>query len=251
MRHAYKAIVVGVFAICTHLVAAEDPVPGVISLDDYMEKLQREVTIGGRLYCQDKFEEENFKDCKSFNSLKARGCYGETTRDMSVENRYENTCKEIEALQRASTSTIDHFDLKSKDWWRSIPAEVIPMPGGIYTDKLWEKEKLNREELVKGKLLGQLDFLKLVVGLSSIEAVIGSTKSECGETHDTLRIAAVLLADFDGDGIAELLLQGYRLDDSDSCLLGSGNSMGAAFSALVKKSNPTSTPIVMNYPNVD
>ena len=56
---------------------------------------------------------------------------------------------------------------------------------------------------------------------------------------------AVLLADFDGDGVAELLVKGSRAYQSESCLLGSGNSLGGGFSVLINKDSLLAIPTVV------
>ena len=121
-----------------------------------------------------------------------------------------------------------------------------PDNSGIYNDSSWEITKVAREKLVKGKLLGEIAFSKVSATKESLEAILSINKGECGEVEDFFKISIEKIADFNSDGIAELLLKGYRVKRSDSCSLGSGNSLGAGFSVLVQKKGATETPVVIN-----
>jgi hypothetical protein len=59
---------------------------------------------------------------------------------------------------------------------------------------------------------------------SEVELVLRVSKQDCDEGLDVLRFSFVLPADFDHDGIAELLIRGFRRNQSESCLLGAGNA---------------------------
>ena len=164
---------------------------------------------------------------------------------MSMESRYSDLCKEIEKFKNAKPATANYFKIDSGDWWKSLPAEVIPMPGGIYSDSSWEIAKDARDKLVVGKTLGEISFSKVSTTKKSLEAVISVSKEECGEVEDYFQLSIEQISDFNGNGLADLLLKGYRVERSDSCMLGSGNSLGAGFSVLVQKRNKTETPEII------
>ena len=234
-----------------HISAGE--VVEIKSIEIYKTLLSNKEKEGGKLFCEEGEGGKRliFNSCESFNSLKSKGCYGNSTREIRNESRYALLCREIDVLQKANSSANAYFDLSTKGWWKSLPAEVIPMSGGVYSDASWEKAETALKRMVKDKLLGDLELDKVTVTMGNIDIVIESANEECGVIEDFLRISPVALADFDNDGVAELLLKGYRLDRSDSCSLGSGNSLGAEFSILVKKAGLTVTPAVMDYLNVE
>jgi hypothetical protein len=209
-----------------------------------------EVQSGGVLYCEENSIGKNieFKNCESFTALKKKGCFGYSTYAMSVESRYSMVCGEIDAIKKSSSSKINYFELESSDWWKSIPAEVIPVSGGVYSDESWKIAKLKRDKLVAGKVLGDLKLVNLSRESGVLNTTLNESTQECGLVNDTFKLSAKLLADFDQDGIAELLLKGYRVDTSDSCSLGSGNSLGAGFIVLLKKVSLSEAPIVLAYP---
>ncbi len=215
----------------------------------YFEKLLEDEKIGGRLSCEkdaeENFEIVEFNSCDAFFELQEKGCFGHTTLDMNVEHWYMGVCNEIEAFKQASVSAVDYFDLDAPDWWKRLPAEVIPMPSGIYTQEAWNEESLEREKKVSGKLFGELDFVDVTVENEGIEVILASQNMDCGEVIDFFYMRPILLADFDNDGIADLLLKGTRRLQSETCLLGSGNSLGASLSIIVKKSTSSETPIVL------
>jgi len=124
------------------------------------------------------------------------------------------------------------------------------MSGGVYSDESWEMAAAKRQKLVVDKLLGVLAFSEIESGHGRFAATLEITELECGEIHNRLEMAATLLADFDGDGIAELLLEGYRVDRSETCSLGTGNSLGASFSVLVKKDTPDAQVVVLKVPGI-
>jgi len=217
---------------------------------DYSKDLLSKVQSGGTLYCEDNSIGKNieFKNCESFTTLKKQGCFGYSTYAMSVESRYSIVCSEINTIKKASSSKVNFFALDSPNWWKSIPAEVIPMSGGIYSDESWNIAKLERDKFVAGKVLGDLQLVNLSIESGVFNAILSESTQECGLVNDTFKLSVKLLADFDQDGIAELLLKGYRVDNSDTCSLGSGNSLGAGFIVLLKKSSLSEAPIVLAYP---
>jgi hypothetical protein len=216
--------------------------------DAHLEKLLEREKKGGQLYCEYETgdKRESFKSCESFLLLKKKGCYGNSTYEMSIEFGYSDLCKEIEILRKAKPATANYFKIDSDDWWKTLPAEIIPMPGGIYNDSSWEVAKVARDKLVEGKILGQISFSKVSATKGSLEAVISISKEECGDVEDYFKISTAQVADFNGDGLADLLLKGYRVDRSDSCNLGSGNSLGAGFSVLVQKKGANETPVIIS-----
>lgn len=171
--------------------------------------------------------------------------------DISMESRYAATCAKVEALVNAETSSKHYFTLESADWWQALPAEVIPMSGGIYSDESWDVAKQQRDELVAGKELSELSMTEITDEPGHFAATLELREDECGETRNRIEMRATLLADFDNDGIAELLIEGYRVDRSDTCSLGSGNSLGAAFSVVLKRASPDSQIIVTSVPGIN
>ena len=230
---------------------AQDLEQSLMTIEEYLEELKSVESEEGNLFCPNQDGEKWFKynNCKEFMTLRQQGCYGNSTYDMKVEYRHKNACEEIEAVKQASTVNTNYFILNSKDWWQSLPAEIIPMKGGIYSDKSWARGKIELDKLVSGKLLGDLNYKNESVNNDMVKFILGTRIFEsCGEINDILLFHPVLLADFDEDGIAELLLKGYRADMSESCPLGSGNSLGADFSALLKKANATERATILPYP---
>jgi len=167
-----------------------------------------------------------------------------------MEIRYESMCGMMSALASAKDSNLHFFSIESADWWKTLPADLIPMTGGIYSDRSWEKAVAKRNALVEGKVLGELPFTEVVADRGRFAAAVEVTKSDCGEIRNHLEFSATLLADFDGDGIAELLLEGYRVNKSDNCPLGTGNSLGASFRVLLKKEKPDAQISVLKVPGI-
>jgi hypothetical protein len=221
------------------------------TIDEYRTELSLEEKSGGKLYCEKSTDKkrENFSSCESFLNLQKRGCYGRSTRAIGTELRYEMLCREIEVLNLAKSTAINYFELESDDWWKLLPADIIPMPGGVYSDASWKGAKITREKLVKNKLLGDSNVEKVTFVKDGVVLILNTRADECGVVEDHLKISPVLLADFDKDGIAELLIKGYRLFLSESCHLGSANTLGAGYSTLVKKTGMSAKPIVLKYPN--
>jgi hypothetical protein len=220
------------------------------SINEYSSNLLSKEKIGGFLYCEKDTEGKRieFKSCQKFSELIHMGCFGNSTYEAGVEIRYSDMCAELQTIKKATSPRLSYFNLKSPSWWKSIPAEVIPMSGGIYSDEGWMIAKSERESLVAGKTLGDFKLQNMDTKEGGLEVVLSKITQECGIINDTLKFSVALVADFDNDGVAELLLEGYRVDKSDTCSLGSGNSLGASFSALVKKVNQKAVPIVLSYP---
>lgn len=124
------------------------------------------------------------------------------------------------------------------------------MSGGVYSDESWKIAAAEQQELVAGKMLGELPLSEIEAGQGRLATTVETTELYCGEVYNRLEMKATLLADFDRDGVAELLLEGYRVDRSDTCGLGTGNSLGAAFSVVVKKESPDAPIVVLSVPGI-
>ena len=220
------------------------------SINEYKESLFAQENSGGSLQCDSDAEPktEDYKSCTSFYSLREKGCHGYNQFDMNQAAQYELLCREIKALDRASAASINYFDMESTDWWKSIPAEVIPYRGGINNQDGLDEERLFRDNLVVGKSLGDIDFVKLSVSPNSLVATLSTEEVEaCGRIEDVFYFRVALLADFDGDGISELWLKGSRAYQSETCHLGSANTLGAGFSAYVNRDGPMEVPSAIRY----
>jgi hypothetical protein len=222
-----------------------------MSVKEYLNVLKSTEGKGGSLFCKSKGGGESFKygNCADFKSLKKKGCYGYTTREMGAEITYEGICDEINAIKRAGPATIDYFNPNAQGWWKSLPAEIIPISGGAYSDDSYAQAKAERRKLVSGKTLGQLQVKSQTVKNGQIELVLNIDKDECGEIRDTFGFWTVLLADFDNDGISELLIKGFRRYESESCFLGTANNLGTGFGALLKKTKSANKPVLLLYPS--
>ena len=225
----------------------------VSSLDEYVVELKNDSPKGGELYCESSSggERHSYDSCESFFELRQNGCFGYSMYDISMESRFAATCAKVAALSGAQHSTEHYFSLESADWWQTLPAEVIPMSGGIHSDESWAIAKQRRDELVAGKKLYEISMSEVSSEPGQFSATLELRKSDCGETRNRLELKAAVLADLDGDGIAELLIEGYRVDRSDTCRLGSGNSLGAAFTLVLKKANSDNPISVSNFPRID
>jgi len=78
-----------IFGAAVYQVIVENAVV-IKSIDEYKEQLSNEERKRGKLYSEDcsSGNREDFKNCKSFSSLKERGCFGYTTRETGTEMRY-------------------------------------------------------------------------------------------------------------------------------------------------------------------
>ena len=208
-----------------------------ISIKEYKEALLVLENRGGSLYCPDLESDKQFSDCKSFESLREKGCYGYSTAAMRMESRYSNNCMELNNLRKAKTPKQNFFDLSTKIWWQELPADIIPISGGVNSDESWKSSKDKRDSMVKGKLMKDLDLHQVSTFLDRVEIVIAVKQMECGEIQDYMEIDTIVFADFNNDEIAELMLKGHRVDRSETCPLGSGNSLGAEFTAILSKSS--------------
>ena len=89
------------------------------------------------LYCEAQSDGERhpYDSCQSFSALRERGCFGRSTYDMSMESRYAAKCDNAKALITAKNSSTHYFSIDSVDWWKTLPAEVIPISDGVYSDE--------------------------------------------------------------------------------------------------------------------
>ncbi len=222
------------------------------SLDSYRERFSVDVDGGGELYCETASggEHQWFDSCASFSDLRERGCSGYTMSDIQFESAYAARCATMEALENAEESAIYYFALDSADWWQAVPAEVIPMSGGVYSEEGWELARQERDAMVAGKDLGELSMTEVSSELSQFAATLELREMECGEIRNRIEIRAVVLADFDNDGIADLLVKGNRRDYSESCRLGSGSSLGGAFTVVLSKTGPDQPIVVTEVPGI-
>ena len=225
----------------------------IASLDEYLVTLKNDSPNGGELYCETSSggERHPYDSCESFSELRDKGCFGYSMYDISMESRFAAVCAKVEALSGAEHSSEHYFSLESADWWQTLPAEVIPMSGGIHSGESWAIAKQRRDEFVEGKILNEISMSEVSSEPGHFSATLELRKDDCGETRNRLEMNAAMLADLDGDGVAELLIEGYRVDRSDTCSLGSGNSLGAAFSVVLKKGSSESPISVSSFPTIN
>ncbi|MBE9203937.1 hypothetical protein IQ218_11410 [Synechocystis salina LEGE 06099] len=119
------------------------------------------------------------------------------------------------------------------------------MRSGIYSEKSWDNETKKLNQLTKDKLFGELEFQKIAMDNQSVELLLSTTTADCGMINDTLTLSAILLADFDQDCIAELLIKGDRRNVSQKCYLGTGNILGESSTIVLKKSGADENMSVM------
>ena len=209
-----------------------------ITIDEYKAALFDFNFQSATLYCEDlpdTAQHQSYRTCSEFKALKTRKCYGYSTYDMAMEMRFENACAELALIEQTSAPNVNFFDLTSGNWWWTIPAELIPMSGGIYSDEGYELAKQIHKTRVEGKLLK--DVLSDVQSTKrhDIDVNLAETTHDCGVVTDNFTMKLSLVADFNHDGAADLLIKGYRVNRSDSCHLGSGNGLGASYSVILQK----------------
>ena len=155
------------------------------SLDAYLVSANSELLEGGKLYCESESggERHPYNSCESFSALREQGCFGYTTFEISWEIRNEATCAKIKALTLATSTPRHYFNLELANWWEPLPAELIPMSGGLRSDAGWAIEKQKRDELVGGKELRELPLMEITSEPGHFEATLELIKGECGETR--------------------------------------------------------------------
>ncbi|MEL7022654.1 MAG: hypothetical protein AAGL69_02840 [Pseudomonadota bacterium] len=233
----------GLTAIAVFLVACagqeQDSTP-LLSWADYRSQLEADIASGGQLFCESDSGGQNqpYDNCEIFHALREQGCYGYTTFDIGREINYESTCVKRERLREGQLHKRHFFALTTNDWWRSLPAEIVPLPGGIYSDNSYDVASKRHRVRVVNRTLDEIDLEVDEATNGRLIAMIGTTHEDCGVIRDVLSVSAMTLVDIDADGIAELVLEGYRVNKSETCQLGSGNSLGARFFAIVRKTAP-------------
>jgi len=216
--------------------------------NEYLKSLHEHESSGGSLYCKNESggTRQNFNSCESFQSLLNKGCFDYSTAGIKMKAGYSKLCEDLKVLNTANPVSTIFFNFNFDYWWKDLPAEIIPMSGGVYSDDSWEIAKIQREQLVKGKTLGEITFEKVYVTKDAFEAIISVNEDDCGGIRDYFKFSINYIADFNNDEIADLLITGVRLNQSDSCGLGSGNSLGSSFSVLVQKKSEESKVEVIN-----
>lgn len=216
---------------------------------------------GSYLVCSGS-EAGEYHDCDSFYQLLEDGCIPWTSSDQNFSENYDNICQQYLQLGKISIPQVDYFNIESEEWWQNLTAEVIPLRGDVKSaPDMYPQANEEREKLVKGKLLGEIDFLSVEPNIDAayrnihrrylfIIGMVEEWEEDACEVWDEFVFSPVLLADFDQDGVGELLLSGGRYRYSFDCLnsLGSGNFVGAYFDVLVNKDSPAGEQQVVPYP---
>ncbi|UAJ72049.1 hypothetical protein IQE94_13175 [Synechocystis sp. PCC 7339] len=222
---------------CSKSTQAETFSLDLIPVEEYQQQLNERESEGGQLFCKNSPNEKiQFNNCSKFQQLRSQGCYGATTYEIAVEINYVDVCAQIDLMKKAHSFDQQYFQLDSPHWWKQLPAQIIPMRGGIYSEESWENETRKPSQLTKDKLLEELEFQKIAVDNQSVELILSATAADCGVINDTFTLSAILLSDFDQDGIAELLIKGDRRNVSQDCQLGTGNIIGGSSTIVLKKS---------------
>lgn len=233
-----KLLLMACFLIgCSKSTQAETFSLDLIPVEEYQQQLKERELEGGQLFCENSHNEKiKFSNCPKFQQLQNQRCYGATTYEMAVEMNYVDICVQIDLIEKAHSFEQQYFQLDSPHWWQQLPAEIIPMRGGIYSEESWDNEILELKKLTKDKLLGELEFQKIAMDNQSVELLLSTTPADCGVINDTFTLSAIMLADFDQDGIAELMIKGDRRNVSQECHLGTGNILGGSSNIVLKKS---------------
>ena len=211
-----KIVAIVFILVASNQIHAQNSSRSLIAVEDYLDKLMNLESAGGNLFCKSENDGKHirFENCKEFSILREQGCFGYTTIEIKQEANYRKLCEEISVVKQGQTVATNYFDLSSPDWWKALPAEIIPMPAGIYSDESWNIAETELAKLVNGKLLGDIVTKKQMVKNGVFSLILDTDKDECGEILDLLEFSPVLLADFDNDGVAELLIKGFRIDTS-------------------------------------
>ena len=233
--------------------AAETPDWTLLPLDAHIARLSADIELGGKLYCRAESSGERhwFDSCDSFSALRERGCAGETRADVQFETSYAALCAEMEALKNAEEAETNYFGMHSAYWWTEVPAEVIPISSGMYTDEVYELVRQERDAMVTGKTLDELAITEITYEIHEFTAVLGLLEMDCGEIRNRLVLRALTLADFDGDGIMDLVVQAHRAGASDTCQLGYGNSLGGESTTVLSKAGPDQPIVIVEVPGID
>lgn len=187
-----------------------------------------------------------YNSCEEFYDLRKNGYAGGTTYEMDTEHAYKIACQSMQEISSTATANNNHFNIGVENWWHTLPAEIIPLAGGIFCSSDIEFLEHQLFELTNGKRLGEIEFNDIRVSEYGIDFILGKSEHDCGIIEDTMRIRTMGMVDVDGDGVDELYIRGYRADESETCQLGSGNYLGAGFSRFVTKPTADSLSQVVN-----
>lgn len=247
-RSVFAAAIVIAFAgLCGHVAIAQEPIVPVISLVERLKTLRAGIEEGGYLACDDNgaLKKERYESCAAFRNLADRQCFGETTADMANAMTYGRACDEIDLLQKARPPTVEYFNVESPGWWKSLPASIVP------SARWMEEEKPDRsaaKERLHGKLLGDLEIAENQSGPDQVVLIFEKWNGDdgCGEYRGMFALRIGVLADFDGDGVAELRIHGHQRYESDDCLPGSISALEPGFAITLKKTSPEGPIRVMD-----
>jgi hypothetical protein len=129
--------------------------------------------------------------------------------------------------QEIDPSLQSHFSSDKQNWWEELPIKVIPARSGIYNLETQGNEKDELKLLTLGKsVLGELPVSVSHPEDSTVELVLSKEILDCGVTTDVLTLKHRGYADVNGDGTAEECIFIGRANTSESCAMGSGNSLG-------------------------
>ncbi len=233
--------------------AAETPVWTLLPLETYIAQLRADADGGGKLLCEMESSGERywFDSCASFSALRERGCSGETYADIQTETIYAARCALIEAIESGKETETDYFGLHSRYWWTEVPAEIIPPSSYAYSEEGSELARQERDAMVTGKNLGELSITEIVYEPHEFNAVLGQFEIDCGVIKNRFLLRAVTLADFDGDGIMDLLVQGLRARASETCELGYANLTDGEITAVLSKMGPDQAIVITEVPGID
>ncbi|WP_105212951.1 hypothetical protein [Pseudoalteromonas sp. T1lg22] len=234
----------------THVQADDQSLKALQAIEEFKEPFIHMIEDGGEFFCPDVDGEGSlirYASCEEYSALTKRGCYGKSREEFGRELVYGAACAELTLLDQVKVAKENHFDMDSANWWHHIPASIIPLPGGIESDEMKQQAQGELETLVKGKTLGELSLVNNQSHPRLFEAVLGSHTRECGVVKDTLKLSVQLIADFNGDGKADLLLSSTRDNLSDDCPLNAYKEGGGSTTFLYEKHSAQSELKVTPY----
>lgn len=220
-----------------------------LRLEDYLELQKgKEAQYGGHLMCGETLM--SYNTCDEFRKLQHQDCYGRDTVSMKKELFYEDLCHQIDLLETGEAYQNNFFDLEFENWWAELPAELIPMKGGVQSEDQFDVLQKELIVLHDKKWLKHISFERIHSSPLAIEAVLASEPCDGTRIEDTLTITPKVLADFDGDGKADMLVSINRVDrlkSSDAgCWLGTGNSLGGTSFRVLKKTTASGPVYLMD-----
>ncbi|WP_105199155.1 hypothetical protein [Pseudoalteromonas sp. T1lg10] len=253
MKYKLTAMVLAVKLLAlgsTHVQAGDRGFNTLQAIDEYKVPSIRMIEDGGEFFCPDADTQgslRKYASCDEYSALIKRGCYGKSREEFGRELVYGAACAELTLLDQVKVAKENHFDMDSANWWHHIPASIIPLPGGIESDEMKQQAQGELETLVKGKTLGELSLVNNKSNPRLFETVLGSHTRECGVVKDTFKLFVQLIADFNGDGKADLLLSGTRDNLSDDCPLNAYKEGGGSTTFLYEKHSAQSELKVTPY----